>query len=65
MTAHDRLTAAVSALPTDQLADVMAGLMNDHRPEADVVFAAAMDEAQRRLSSAEFLALCGRLEAAA
>jgi hypothetical protein len=65
MNATATLTARIEELSDDQIRDVMCGLMNDFRPEADAVFAACMKVAQARMSSALFLALCGELEAAA
>ena len=59
------LEARIECLPTDVLANVCCGLMNDFRPEADTVFAAALAECQKRMTSPEFLALCDRMEAAA
>jgi hypothetical protein len=63
--AMNALTARLAALTNDQLADVCRGLMNDFRGEADAVFDAAFALIQERMTSAEFLALCGELEAAA
>jgi hypothetical protein len=59
------LTARIETMTDEQIADVMCGLMNDFRPEADAVFAACMKTAQSRMESAKFLALCEALEAAA
>lgn len=59
------LSARIEAMPLEQLSDVLASLMNDHRPEADMVFQAAIDSAQSRMTSAEFIALCNQLEDAA
>lgn len=60
----DALTAKLDTLTNDQLAAVCRGLMNDFRDGADAVFDAAFRTLQGRLTSAEFLALCGELEAA-
>lgn len=59
------LEARIECLPTDILANVCRAMMHDFRPEADVVFDAALAECQRRMTSAEFIALCGEMEAAA
>ena len=59
------LTDRIESLPTDQLRDILCSLMNDFRPQADAVFAAAMRVAEARLASADFLALCSCLEGAA
>lgn len=59
------LEARIECLPTDILANVCRAMMHDFRPEADAVFSAAMKECERRMTSAEFLALCGEMEAAA
>ena len=59
------LTAKLNTMTNDQLTDVCRGLMNDFRDGADAVFDAAFAVLQNRLSSAEFLSLCGELEAAA
>jgi len=55
------IEARIECLPTDVLANVCCGLMNDFRPEADTVFAAALAECQKRMTSPEFLALCDRM----
>lgn len=65
MTTTAKLTDEIATLDTDTLADVCCNLMNDFRDEADAVFSAALAECQRRMSSAEFLALCSRMQAAA
>jgi hypothetical protein len=65
MPATDALTASIKALTEQQLSDVMCGLMSDFRPEADAVFDACMRVAQERMPSADFLALCSQMEAAA
>lgn len=59
------LTARLETMTTDQIADVCQGLMNDFRDGADSVFQAAFDIAQERMTSAQFIAFCGELEAAA
>jgi hypothetical protein len=59
------LAARLETLTTAQLTDVCRGLMNDFRDGADAVFTAAFNTLQSRMTSAEFLALCGELEAAA
>ncbi len=58
------LTARLETMTTDQLADTCRGLMNDFRDGADGVFDAAFRLVQTRMTSAEFLAFCGELEAA-
>lgn len=65
MTAAEILTDKIASLTTETLADVCVSLMNDMSDEADAVFSRALAECQRRMSSAQFLALCGRMEAAA
>jgi hypothetical protein len=60
----DKLTARIAEMTCDQIRDTLCSLVTDFRPEADVVFSACMKAAEARLSSAEFLALCGELEAA-
>lgn len=65
MPATDALTASIKTLTDQQLSDVMCGLMSDFRPEADAVFDACMRVAQERMPSADFLALCSQMEAAA
>ena len=59
------LTARLETMTTAELADICRGLMHDFRDGADAVFDAAFGIAQARMTSAEFLALCGELEAAA
>ena len=56
------LAAKLATLTNDELADVCRGLMNDFRDGADAVFAAAFAMVQERMTSAQFLALCGELE---
>lgn len=56
------LAAKLATLTTDTLADVCCGLMNDFRPEADAVFTAALNLLEKRMSSAEFIAFCNRME---
>jgi hypothetical protein len=58
------MTAKLETLTTAQLTDICRNLMNDFRDEADMVFTAAMSLVQLRMTSAEFLALCGELESA-
>ena len=58
------LTAKLETLTTSQLAEVCTNLMHDVRDGADAVFDAAFRLLQSRMTSAEFLALCGELEAA-
>lgn len=58
------LTARLDTMTTEQLADICRGLMNDFRDGADAVFQAAFDMAQARMTSAQFIAFCGELEAA-
>jgi chorismate mutase len=58
------LTARIEKLTDDEIRDVMCGLMNDFRPEADTVFDACMATAQARMESAKFIALCLALEEA-
>jgi len=58
------LTARIEELTDDQIRDVMCGLMDDFRPEADAVFAACMATAEARMESAKFIALCQAIEAA-
>ena len=65
MTAAQAIADRLASLTDQQLSDVMCGLMNDFRPEADAVFDACMRVAQDRMSSAGFLALCSQMEAAA
>ena len=64
MTAADNLTARIAEMTCDQIRDTMCSLMTDFSPEADAVFSACMKAAEARLPSAEFVALCGQLEAA-
>jgi hypothetical protein len=64
MNAADKLTARIAEMTCDQIRDTMCSLMTDFSLEADAVFSACMKAAQARLSSAEFLALCGELKAA-
>lgn len=59
------LVARLETLTTAQLTDICRSLMNDFRDGADAVFDAAFGMLQSRMTSAEFLALCGELEAAA
>jgi hypothetical protein len=59
------MTARLETLTTAQLTDICRSLMNDFRDGADAVFTAAFGMLQGRMTSAEFLALCGELEAAA
>ena len=61
----DALTQKLETMTNDQLQDICTGLMNDFRDGADSVFDAAFQILHCRLTSAEFLALCGELEAAA
>ena len=63
--ATNRLTDRIAAMTLDQIADVMVGLVNDLSDEADAVFDACLRAAQDRMTSGEFLALCGRLKRAA
>lgn len=65
MTNAATLTARMECLPNDVLTNILRGLMNDFRPEADVIVDEAIRILQARMSSAEFLAVCGELEAAA
>jgi len=65
MNATETLTARIEELSDDQIRDVMCGLMNDFRPEADAVFAACMATAESRMESGKFIALCLALEEAA
>lgn len=65
MNAAAQLAAKIEAMPIDTLRSVMVSLMNDFRPEADTVFAVAMNSAQARMTCAEFIVLCNELEAAA
>lgn len=58
------LTARLETIPTEQLVEICRNLMSDFREGADTVFDAAFRIAQARMTSAEFLALCGELEAA-
>ena len=58
------LTARLETMTTAELTDICRGLMNDFRDGADAVFHAAFQLAQSRMTSAEFLALCGELESA-
>jgi hypothetical protein len=64
MNATATLTARIEELSDDQIRDVMCGLMNDFRPEADTVFDACMKLAEARMQSGKFIALCLALEAA-
>ena len=59
------LTNTLETMTNDQLQDICTSLMNDFRDGADSVFDAAFKILQGRLTSPEFLALCGELEAAA
>jgi hypothetical protein len=59
------LAARLETLTIDQLTDICRNLMSDFRDGADTVFTAAFALAQSRMTSAEFLALCGELESAA
>jgi hypothetical protein len=65
MTAAQAIADRIASLTDQQLSDVMCGLMSDFRPEADAVFDACMRIAQERMPSADFLALCSQMEAAA
>ncbi|NBW19676.1 MAG: hypothetical protein EBR82_68060 [Caulobacteraceae bacterium] len=65
MTQHQAIADRLASLTDQQLSDVMCGLMSDFRPEADAVFDACMRVAQERMTSADFLALCSQMEAAA
>ena len=59
------LPARIEELTDNQITEVMCGLMNDFRPDADTVFDACMKIAQGRMQPGEFIALCNALEAAA
>ena len=59
------LAAKLETLTIDQLTDICRSLMSDFRDGADTVFTAAFALAQSRMTSAEFLALCGELESVA
>ena len=59
------MTARIETLTTAQLTDICRSLMNDFRDGADAVFTEAFNTIQRRMTSAELLAFCGELEAAA
>lgn len=65
MTTAEQITAKIDTLPTDTLVDICCSLMNDFRDGSDAVFSAALAECQRRMSSAEFLAFCSKMGAAA
>lgn len=65
MTAAQAIADRIAILTDQQLCDVMCGLMSDFRPEADAVFDVCMRVAQERMTSADFLALCSQMEAAA
>lgn len=64
MNAAATLTARIEAMTDEQITEVMCGLMNDFRPEADTVFDACMKIAEARMQSGKFVALCNALEAA-
>ena len=59
------LAAKLETLTIAQLTDICRSLMNDFRDGADAVFTEAFNTIQRRMTSAELLAFCGELEAAA
>jgi hypothetical protein len=65
MKAAHAIADRIARLTDQQLSDVMCQLMSDFRPEADAVFDACMRIAQERMSSADFMALCSQMEAAA
>ena len=52
------LSAATAALPTVQLREIVAALFTDSRDGAGLAFEAALNELERRLPEAEFVALC-------
>jgi len=64
MAATNPLADRIATMTLEQIADVMAGLVTTFTDEADAVFDACLKAAQARMTSAEFLALCNRIEAA-
>lgn len=58
------LAAKLDAMTTDALVDVCCKLARDFSSEAGIVTDAALAILQRRLSTPQFVAFCGELEAA-
>jgi hypothetical protein len=56
------LTAKIATLTTAQIGEIAAAMFTDARAEATDVLDACLGELQRRLTEADFVALCDRIE---